>query len=148
MPRLYIYVNEKERGFFEQVARDHGLSTSAFFRQAGLEKALGRPVDKATSEIMTEIHELKSLVQKRDQVSKDASGILTDVAMTPEAGIPTQLIMEKIMSLLAASPPLNLHDVTRAIGFPEKMVFTTLARMVDEGTVVFDDRLFEYKLVK
>ncbi len=148
MKRLYVYVHEQEAAFFDKIARSHGLTVSAFFRQAGLEKALGYPVDKSTTDIMKEIHELKGLIKQRERVGEAARGILADVAITPEAGIPTALITEKVVTLLASSPPLNIHDIARATGFPEKLVFVTLGKMVDDGTVVFDERLFEYRLVK
>jgi hypothetical protein len=146
--KIFVVVDEKQKALVMRVAKDCGLSVSAFLRQAAMEKALGTRVDKPTGELIAEIQEIKALVQERNKAGHEASQAVAAAATIEVAGIPEAEIKGKILQLLSSSPPLNIHGIAVATGYPEKIAFVVAAKLVDQGLLVLDERTFEYRPVK
>jgi uncharacterized protein (DUF1778 family) len=145
--QISFEVKKEEKAFLWQVARAKHVTLSAFCRNAALERALGQVPDNSTSDIIHEIAELRLLVVERSQAKREVQATL-QAAAASEDPLPELEIRSKITGILAQSPPLNLYDISRATGFPEKFILVTISRMIDQHVVEVDERTLEYKLVK
>lgn len=147
---IYVYVDNKQHELIKRVAGAYGMSLGNFCRQAALEKALGQKADASTTELVMEIQIIKDLLAQRDKNAGETRETMTVAANidTTGTGIPEEEIKGKVLHVLAASPPLNSHDLAKATGYPEKLVFLCLSKLVDAGLVALDERCFEYRMVR
>lgn len=147
---IWVHVDEKQHEFIRKIAEQYGTTMSGFCKQAALEKALGQNADKSTSELIMEIQVIKDLIVQRNKNAQDAKDSMAATATidTAGTGIPEDEIKGKILHVLAASPPLNTHDLAKATGYPEKLVYLALTKLIEAMLVVMDERSFEYRLVR
>lgn len=146
MKRVYVNLPDKDFDFFSRVAQERRLSLSAFFRQAAMEKALGRDADQGTTELVLEIQALKGLVSRRNNEMERVADIVATAAGATIGGIPEEKVREKVLGVLSQSPPLRLGEVARAVGYPEAIVLVVASRLVDAGLMVFDPRTMHYSM--